>query len=107
MILFFRPVRSRDAGSGPLSTSPRSGRRQSVAPRQTTVGAPFVDDCTAAMAFRINAQHGFAVFEQTGRRMPEVLSRLVIDDDLSIQVVIEVDRLWIIVVFLRNGPIGK
>ena len=54
--------------------------------------ALLVDDPAATMPLGINAQHGPAVFQQTSRRMAEVLTRLAIHHDLPIRLIVQVNE---------------
>ncbi|GEM_PF-2449218 len=49
------------------------------------------DDAAFAVAFGIDTQHCLAVFEQHGRRMAKVLALFVINNDLTIELIVEID----------------
>ncbi len=65
---------------------PVLGHWETRAPRHSSVTASFHHDRPFAVPFRINDDHGFAIFEQHGGRMPEVLPRFPIHDDLAMAV---------------------
>lgn len=59
------------------------------------------------MALGIDAQYGFAVFKQARRWVPQVLSWFVVHNDLTIQMIIQIDCCRVVADFLCDQKSGK
>src|SRR5690606_33895274 len=70
---------------------PAFGRGEALAPGQPAVVAALEDDPALPVAFRVDAENRLPVLEQDGGRMPEILPRLAIDEDLPVALAGEVD----------------
>ena len=65
--------------------------------RLNAVGRSLIDNAALAVSLRIHTQDRATVFEQHRGRMPEILAVFMIDNDLSIELIVEVEegnRIW-------------
>lgn len=75
-----------------LGGGPGFGGGQAIAPGESAVAAPFVDDGATAVAFGIDAEHRLAVFHEAGGGVAEILAVFTIDHDLTLGIGGEVDE---------------
>lgn len=81
-------------GGGFEGGGPVLGNGEAWAPGAAGVGGSLEHDGSFAVALGVGAEQGFAVFEQDGGGVAEVLAGLTIDDDLALLVVGQIEQGW-------------